>query len=67
LSLVITRKCQYGGKTLLVEKKCSGPKSSNCSISEFDRLPTDKVARYKNRPDLQWLVVLHVSYLMNPD
>jgi hypothetical protein len=27
---------------------------SSSTISEFDCLPIDKVARYKNRPDLQW-------------
>jgi hypothetical protein len=41
---------------------------SSSNISEFDCFLTDKVARYENRPDLQFAaVVLHASYLMNPD
>jgi hypothetical protein len=27
---------------------------SSSNMFEFDYLPTHKVARYKNRPDLQW-------------
>ncbi len=44
------RQDPLGGKKLFKFHFASSVSSSN--ISEFDRLATDKVARYKNRPDL---------------